>query len=43
MATKLDERIEVALPEGFTVRGATLEDVEASLVMYNLVGTKVHR
>jgi mycothiol synthase len=36
MATKLEERIEVALPEGFTVRGATLEDVEASLVLYNL-------
>jgi mycothiol synthase len=36
MATKLDERIEVALPEGFTVRGATLEDVEPSLVLYNL-------
>ncbi len=36
MTTKLDERIDVHLPEGFTVRGATLEDVDASLAMYNL-------
>lgn len=41
MATKLEERIEIALPEGFTVRGATLEDVEASLEMYNLWAQKV--
>lgn len=36
MATKLDERIEVRLPEGFTTRGARLEDVGASLEMFNL-------
>jgi len=41
MATKLDERIDVSLPEGFTVRGARLEDVEASLEMYNLWSRKV--
>lgn len=41
MATKLDERIDVTLPEGFTVRGATLEDVEPSLEMYNLWAQKV--
>jgi ribosomal protein S18 acetylase RimI-like enzyme len=41
MTTKLDEQIEIALPEGFTVRGATLEDVEASLGMYNLWAQKV--
>lgn len=36
MATIFDERIETALPEGFTARGARLEDVEASLVLFNL-------
>ena len=41
MATKLDERIYISLPEGFTVRGARLEDVEASLEMYNLWSQKV--
>ena len=41
MATKLDERINVTLPEGFTARGATLEDVEASLEMYNQWAQKV--
>jgi GNAT superfamily N-acetyltransferase len=41
MATKLDEQIEIALPEGFTVRGATLEDVDASLEMYNLWSQRV--
>jgi mycothiol synthase len=35
MATKLDERIDVTLPAGFTARGATLEDVGASLELYN--------
>ncbi len=41
MATKLDEQIDVTLPEGFTVRGATLDDVEPSLEMYNLWAQKV--
>ena len=41
MATKLDERIDITLPEGFTVRGARLEDVEASFEMYNLWAQKV--
>ena len=41
MATKLDERINVSLPAGFTVRGAALEDVEASLEMYNVWAQKV--
>ena len=41
MTTKLDEQIDIALSEGFTVRGATLEDVEASLGMYNLWAQKV--
>jgi mycothiol synthase len=41
MATKLDERIDVTLPAGFTVHGATLEDVEASLEMWNLWAQKV--
>ncbi len=35
MATNLDERIDITLPAGFTVRGATLEDVEPSLELYN--------
>jgi mycothiol synthase len=41
MATNLNEKIELTLPEGFTVRGAWLEDVEASLEMYNLWAQKV--
>jgi len=41
MATKLDERIDTTLPEGFTIRGAKLEDVEASLEMYNLWSQRV--
>jgi mycothiol synthase len=36
MTTKPIEQKEMTLPEGFTVRGATLEDVEPSLEMYNL-------
>lgn len=36
MATKLDERTEVTLPEGFTARGAGMDDVEPSLELYNL-------
>ena len=34
MITQLEEQIFVALPAGFTVRGATLEDVEPSIEMY---------
>ena len=41
MITKLEEQIEIALPEGFTVRGATLDDVEPSLEMYNLWSQRV--
>jgi mycothiol synthase len=41
MATKIDERIEIPLPEGFIARGATLEDVDASLEMYNLWSQRV--
>jgi len=41
MATKLDEILDVTLPESFTVRGATLDDVEASLEMFNLWAQKV--
>jgi hypothetical protein len=41
MATKLDEKLDVTLPEGFTVHGATLEDVEAALEMINLWAQKV--
>jgi len=36
MTTKLQEQLNIALPAGFTVRGATLEDVDASIEMYNL-------
>jgi mycothiol synthase len=36
MNTKLQEKFSFALPAGFTVRGATLEDVKASIEMYNL-------
>ncbi len=35
------EDISLILPTGFTVRGATLEDVEASMEMYNLWAQKV--
>jgi len=41
MATKLQGQLNLALPAGFTVRGAGLEDVEASLEMYNLWAQKV--
>ena len=41
MATKLDEKLELTLPKGFTVRGATMDDVEASLEMINLWTQKV--
>ena len=36
MIAKLQEQLSVTLPEDFTVRGATLDDVEPSLEMYNL-------
>jgi len=35
MNTYLQEQLKVSLPEGFTVRGAKLEDVEPALVMFN--------
>ncbi len=41
MIAKLEEQIEIALPEGFTVRGATLDDVEPALEMYNLWSQRV--
>ena len=41
MTTKLDEQLSVTLPEGFTVRGATLDDVDASLELYNLWSNSV--
>jgi mycothiol synthase len=41
MTIKLDEKLEVALPAGFTVRGATLEDVEISMEIHNLWAQKV--
>jgi GNAT superfamily N-acetyltransferase len=36
MVAILDKPKKISLPKGFTVRGATLEDVEASIEMYNL-------
>jgi len=41
MATKLHEEISVTLPEGFTVCGATLDDVETSIELYNLWSQRV--
>jgi mycothiol synthase len=41
MKITLEEQAETTLPEGFTVRGATLDDVEASLEMYNRWAQKV--
>ena len=35
MNAYLQEELKVALPEGFTVRGAKLEDVEPALVLFN--------
>jgi mycothiol synthase len=36
MVAILDRPIKVSLPKGFTIRGATLDDVEPSIEMYNL-------
>ncbi len=36
MKAHLKEQLEVILPEGFTVRGAQLEDVEPALELFNL-------
>jgi mycothiol synthase len=36
METKLFERLSVTLPEGYTARGAALEDVEASIELFKL-------
>ena len=41
MTTNLNEKLDVTLPAGFTVRGATLEDVEPSLELYNLWAQKI--
>lgn len=35
MKTRLQEKLETKLPEGFTVRGARMEDVEPALQLYN--------
>ena len=35
MKTQTDEQLISSLPEGFTTRGATLDDVEPSLKLYN--------
>jgi mycothiol synthase len=35
MKAQLQEKSEIILPEGFTVRGARLEDVEAAVRLYN--------
>ncbi|HZJ22914.1 MAG TPA: GNAT family N-acetyltransferase [Anaerolineales bacterium] len=35
MKTQTDEQLILSLPEGFTVRGATLDDVEPALALYN--------
>ncbi len=35
MNTQTREQLDISLPEGFTLRGATLEDVNASLKLYN--------
>lgn len=35
MKAYLQERLEISLPQGFTVRGASLEDLEAALELFN--------
>lgn len=35
MATKIDERIEITLPEGLIARGANLDDVESAMALFN--------
>src|SRR5512143_3853373 len=35
MNVYLQEKMEISLPEGFTVRGARMEDVEPALVLFN--------
>src|SRR5258706_12255263 len=35
MNTQIHERLITSLPEGFTTRGATLEDVDAALNLFN--------
>lgn len=35
MKANLHEPLTVALPEGFTVRGAALEDVESAIELFN--------
>src|SRR6266508_1390959 len=43
MKTILENQINIQLPEGFTVRGAKLEDVEPALEMWNLWSQSVIR
>lgn len=35
MKTDLQEKVETSLPEGFTVRGAQMEDIDPALVLFN--------
>lgn len=35
MNTPIEEQLTVSLPEGFTVRGATMDDLEAALKLFN--------
>ena len=41
MDTKLQEHLSVTLPEGFTVRGARLEDIDTALTLFNLWAQRV--
>lgn len=41
MITNTQEQLKVALPEGFIARGATLDDVERSIEMYNIWAQRV--
>lgn len=41
MATLFAKELDIVLPKDYTVRGATLDDVEASIEMYNLWSQKV--
>ena len=35
MTTNLQDQLEIMLPEGYMVRGATMDDVEASMALFN--------
>jgi mycothiol synthase len=41
MKATIEKQVETTLPAGYTIRGATLDDVEASLEMYNRWAQKV--